>query len=312
MNTSAFPGLAAAPGAAACANATLTMAKWILHSQHRSLDHACAECAPHGALIVPGFQCGYHTALQTLSAADDAGLPEPTYAPVQAVIDEFVGDFQLHGELGSHVPTARERGLIANAIADLLADSVFLREFDKWRRTGAPEAIPAPATAVPVAAVAGVGDLATLRNTLAAIKVVGQIDGHDVIRRLSMLDLVDHERRQAEREAPARAIALADAHEKGVMDALQGVHELFVHEDGCSALPPDSPLQEEGKPFCRFNWYSDSGDTQVGIPWRSYWALDDNQTGTVLADLIAAFSGPRLTAEIGAHAAANASSPEQA
>ena len=31
----------------------------------------------------------------------------------------------------------------------------------------------------------------SLRRALAAIKVVGQIDGHDVVRRLSMLDLVD-------------------------------------------------------------------------------------------------------------------------
>jgi hypothetical protein len=127
-----------------------------------------------------------------------------------------------------------------------------------------------------------------------------------------MLDLVDRARRKTEREAPAHTIALADAHEKCVMDALRGVHELFVHEDGCGALPPDSPLQDGDKPFCRFTWYSDSGDEHVGIPWRSYWALDDNQTGTVLAELIASLSGQRLTVEDGAHAPASASSPEQA
>jgi hypothetical protein len=314
MNSSASPspGIACGTGGRARANATLTMAKWILHSNDRSLDHACVECVPHGALVVPGFRCGYHTALHTLSAADDAGRPDPAYAPVQAVVDQFVAGYQLHGELGSHVPTARERGLIANAIAGLLADTVFLREFDKWRRTDDSQTSRPPTVEVPVATSAGAGDLATLRNTLAAVKVVGQIDGHDVIRRLSMLDLVDRARRKTEREAPAHTIALADAHEKCVMDALRGVHELFVHEDGCGALPPDSPLQDGDKPFCRFTWYSDSGDEHVGIPWRSYWALDDNQTGTVLAELIASLSGQRLTVEDGAHAPASASSPEQA
>ncbi|MGC8213265.1 hypothetical protein [Ralstonia pseudosolanacearum] len=314
MNNSASPSPAGASGITgrARANATLTMAKWILHSQNRSLDHACAECVPQGALVVPGFRCGYHTALHTLSAADDAGLPEPAYAPVQAVVDEYVADYALHGTLGSHAPTARERGLIANAIGGLLADTVFLREFDKWRRTSSPEPSPVSTGAVSVAPPSGAGDLAILRNTLAAVKVVGQINGHDVIRRLSMLDLVDRERRKAEREAPAHTIALADAHEKGVMDALHGVHELFVHEEGCCAFPPDSTLQDGTKPFCRFGWYSDSGDEPVGIPWRSYWALDDNQTGTVLAELIASLSAPRLTVEIGARASANAGSPEQA
>lgn len=282
------------------------MAKWILHSKDRTLDHACAECIPDGALVVPGFRCGYHTALHTLSAADDAGRPDPEYAPVQAVVDQFVADYQLHGELGSHTPTARERGLIANAVAGLLADTVFLREFDKWRRADSPQASPPLEAAVSVPDRAGAGDLATLRNTLAAVRVVGQIDGHDVIRRLSMLDLVDRERCAAEGEARAHTIALADAHEKGVMDALRGVHELFVHEAGCAALPPDSPLQDGDKPFCRFTWYSDSGDAHVGIPWRSYWALDDNQTGTVLGELIASLSGPPHAAETCAQAVAAA------
>ncbi|WP_316501890.1 hypothetical protein, partial [Klebsiella grimontii] len=86
----------------------------------------------------------------------------------------------------------------------------------KWRRADAPQASMPPAAAVP-ADCAGAGEPSTLRNMLAAIRVVGQIDGHDVIRRLSMLDLVDRERRAAEEEAPAGAIALSDAHAKGVM-----------------------------------------------------------------------------------------------
>ncbi|MDC6180061.1 hypothetical protein [Ralstonia solanacearum] len=308
MNTSASPNPANARDAhgRARATATLTMAKWNLHGKDRTLDHACAECVPDGALVVPGFRCGYHTAMHTLSVADDGDRPEPAFAPVQAVIDQYVAGYQLDGVLGCHVPTARERGLIANAIAGLLADTVFLREFDKWQRATA-QTSPPPEAAVSVSNGTGGGELSTLRSALAAVRVVGQIDGHDVIRRLSMLDLVDRARRAAEQEAPARTIALADAHEKGVMDALRGVHELFVHEDGCGALPPDSPLQDGDKPFCRFTWYSDSGDAHVGIPWRSYWALDDNQAGTVLAELIASLTGPRPTAESGALAAAAAS-----
>ncbi|MGI4891851.1 MAG: hypothetical protein ACRYGJ_22515, partial [Janthinobacterium lividum] len=252
MNTSASssPAVACGPDGRARANATLTMAKWILLSRDRTLDHACVECVPDGALVVPGFRCGYHSALNAVTAVDDADRQEPAYAPVQAVVDQFVSGYQLHGTLGSHVPTPRERGLIANAIAGLLADTVFLREFDKWRRADAPQASMPPAAAVP-ADCAGAGEPSTLRNMLAAIRVVGQIDGHDVIRRLSMLDLVDRERRAAEEEAPAGAIALSDAHAKGVMDALRGVHELFVHEDGCGALPPDSPFQNGDQPFGR-------------------------------------------------------------
>ncbi|MBC8741830.1 hypothetical protein F6X40_35365 [Paraburkholderia sp. UCT31] len=87
---------------------------------------------------------------------------------------------------------------------------------------------------------------------------------------------------------PDVAERLAFAADDGARAALAGVHELYVHEDGCAGLPPDSVLQEGDKPLCRFVWTSDSGDMSAGIQPRAYWALADDQSGTVLSD----FSGP--------------------
>ncbi|WP_257806978.1 helix-turn-helix domain-containing protein [Burkholderia glumae] len=73
-----------------------------------------------------------------------------------------------------------------------------------------------------------------------------------------------------------------------IQAALAGNHDLFVHEDGCAALPSDHPFQAGDKPLCRFAWFEDAGDPSVGIPARSYFALTDDQAGTALADLVAA------------------------
>src|SRR5690606_30947768 len=41
---------------------------------------------------------------------------------------------------------------------------------------------------------------------------------------------------------------------------------------------------------CRFFMLDDAGDSSVGFPARSYWALTEDQSGTVLSDLLAANS----------------------
>ncbi|MFZ6871130.1 dATP/dGTP pyrophosphohydrolase domain-containing protein [Undibacterium sp. Di27W] len=66
----------------------------------------------------------------------------------------------------------------------------------------------------------------------------------------------------------------------GLDAARDGPHKLFVHEDS------DLDGLEGDVPFCHFYFYSDSGDSSVGIPARHYWALSDDQTSTELARIL--------------------------
>lgn len=81
------------------------------------------------------------------------------------------------------------------------------------------------------------GEFDSLRRTLAAVAVVGQIDGHDVIRRLSVLDLVDRaalaERTQQEARDPWRpfGLTLNTALERG--------------DDPALLMDENSPLRDE-------------------------------------------------------------------
>lgn len=85
---------------------------------------------------------------------------------------------------------------------------------------------------------------------------------------------VQHE--QAERDA-----LIVD---QAVGRALGGTHEVFVHEDRFPDLPGGVEMPDEwaSVPFARFAIFEDSGDSSVGIPSRSYWALAENQQGTAL------------------------------
>ncbi|BBB61191.1 hypothetical protein UNDKW_2918 [Undibacterium sp. KW1] len=70
------------------------------------------------------------------------------------------------------------------------------------------------------------------------------------------------------------------AFESGLDAARNGPHTLFVHEDS------DLDGLEGDVPLCHFYFYSDSGDSSVGIPARHYWALSDDQTGTELERIL--------------------------
>ncbi|HWX02239.1 hypothetical protein [Collimonas sp.] len=85
-------------------------------------------------------------------------------------------------------------------------------------------------------------------------------------------------------------VKLDDAHQSGLDDARSGEHELFPDE----SCPLDGI--EGDKPFCRFHFYADKGDPSVGEPGRAYWALSADQSGTELAQLLAA-TPPVLTYE---------------
>jgi hypothetical protein len=76
-------------------------------------------------------------------------------------------------------------------------------------------------------------------------------------------------------------VKLNDAHQSGLDDARSGEHELFPDEN----CPLDGI--EGDKPFCRFHFYADNGDSSVGEPGRAYWALSADQNGTELATLLA-------------------------
>ena len=65
----------------------------------------------------------------------------------------------------------------------------------------------------------------------------------------------------------------------------ENVQELYQHEDR-----EPIPHTEGDKPFCRFAIYHDHGDRSVGIFPRTYWALAADQTGTELAELVAALN----------------------
>jgi hypothetical protein len=69
--------------------------------------------------------------------------------------------------------------------------------------------------------------------------------------------------------------------------ALSGVHELFFHEDRYPDLPGGVEVPEgwASEPFARFAMYRDAGDSSVGVPGRSYWAMTEDQKGTVFFNM---------------------------
>jgi hypothetical protein len=92
-------------------------------------------------------------------------------------------------------------------------------------------------------------------------------------------DLARTGRDQSERES-----LIAD---QAAKRALAGVHELFFHEDRYPDLPGGVEVPDEwtSEPFARFAVYRDAGDSSVGVPGRSYWAMTEDQTGTVLFNM---------------------------
>ena len=90
-------------------------------------------------------------------------------------------------------------------------------------------------------------------------------------------------REALEAEKENSLMAQSYAHDNGLYAARTGVQEVFVSPDG-EIL---HELMEGEKPFCRIEYYEDSGDDSVGIPSVSFWTLAENQEGTELLDVIA-------------------------
>ena len=90
-------------------------------------------------------------------------------------------------------------------------------------------------------------------------------------------------REALELEKENSLMAQGYAHDNGLYAARTGVQEVFVSPDG--EILHD--LMEGEKPFCRIEYYEDSGDDSVGIPSVSFWTLAENQEGTELLDVIA-------------------------
>ena len=90
-------------------------------------------------------------------------------------------------------------------------------------------------------------------------------------------------REALELEKENSLMAQSYAHDNGLYSARTGVQEVFVSPDGETL----HDLMEGEKPFCRIEYYEDSGDDSVGIPSVSFWTLAENQEGTELLDVIA-------------------------
>lgn len=86
----------------------------------------------------------------------------------------------------------------------------------------------------------------------------------------------------AAHDAPKRRDLIHEAmlEDCAAKKALSGTHELHLNEN------IDHGIEDADKPLCRFFMYRDSGDSGAGLPSRQYWALAEDQTGTILADLI--------------------------
>jgi hypothetical protein len=78
---------------------------------------------------------------------------------------------------------------------------------------------------------------------------------------------------------------LTHAGETGYDAAVSGVHELFVSANGCAALHQDNVFQDGDKPICRFVREREDGDESARLTGFEYWALADDQSGTVLEEL---------------------------
>ena len=75
----------------------------------------------------------------------------------------------------------------------------------------------------------------------------------------------------------------SDISERAVGDFTKGVHEVSAGFDDLAFEGQPEPWSE--KLFARISYYYDRGDPSVGLPGRSGWTLDENQSGTVLEDL---------------------------
>jgi len=87
------------------------LAKWIRNNGPGVIDHACAECLPHGEILVEGFRCARHVALAL--AADPAPKAEAKpkcarcgldFAHPWRTSDDYCNDFVQSGDAKGEAP----------------------------------------------------------------------------------------------------------------------------------------------------------------------------------------------------------------
>ncbi len=60
-------------------------------------------------------------------------------------------------------------------------------------------------------------------------------------------------------------------------------HEVFPNLGG-DTLPG---FPDDGKPFCRIQWFEDGGDMSVGIQATRFWMLAEDQSDTLIGGMLA-------------------------
>ncbi len=96
---------------------------------------------------------------------------------------------------------------------------------------------------------------------------------------------------EARQEIDYRRSKEADIRFAGEQDARDGVHELWTGLDDCVIEVPDDWNE---KPLLRFQHEYDPGDDTVGWSSRSAWTLAEDQSGTVLVDLLDQIARPSV------------------
>ena len=77
--------------------------------------------------------------------------------------------------------------------------------------------------------------------------------------------------------------AIESTHDAAIDGFLQRPHEVNAPYEGQKLEVPEAWYET---PIARIRWGYDQGDPSVGIPHVSGFALDDDQSGTVIGELI--------------------------
>jgi len=85
----------------------------------------------------------------------------------------------------------------------------------------------------------------------------------------------------------------ANTAQNAVESAMRGMFEVFTNEEEEEIQGADAT---DGL-VCRIKRFSDSGDSSTGIPGREYWCLETDQSGTLLANLLAELASLRKERE---------------
>ncbi|MCK4118369.1 hypothetical protein ACI2UK_13870 [Ralstonia nicotianae] len=201
------------------ASTLLDMAAWIVGQGNSNPDHACAQCRPDSDMLVPEFVCAYHTAAAILActqtSADHIATVQPSFTPLAdrlPLIDagervlvftegtDFDGaqffDIRadnLYPRLEGDDPACEVACAATHwmAVSHLIA---LCSARPAWTVTLGPDPEITHANLVSPNTHTVEKALSMLRMTLSAIPIVGNIDGHDVIRRDSVIELTHRTR----------------------------------------------------------------------------------------------------------------------